>query len=188
MKYVSIDLETTGLCHSTCQIIEFGAVIDDLGDLKPIEECPTFHCYLLPKIVPSIYAGEPYALSMHPEIFRRIAVREEGYEYIKYEELAAKFADWLREQDVNLHFTAAGKNFATFDKLFLDRVPGWNDELKIRHRVIDPAMLYWLPSENEQLPNLETCLDRAGIPKTVQHTAVEDALDVVRLIREKIIN
>ena len=40
MKYISIDLETTGLSSETCEVIEFGAVLDDLTTLQPIESLP----------------------------------------------------------------------------------------------------------------------------------------------------
>ena len=80
MQYVSIDIETTGLDEYTCDTIEFGAIIDNLNFQKPFDELPKFHAYVvLPR-----YQGEPYALSMHAEIFRRIANREEPYEYLLY--------------------------------------------------------------------------------------------------------
>jgi len=47
MKYVSIDIEATGLDHTYCQMIEFGAVLDDLRHQRPLDELPQFHCYVL---------------------------------------------------------------------------------------------------------------------------------------------
>ena len=47
MKYVSIDIETTGLHEDECDIIEFGAVIDDLRVMAPISKLPVFHCYFI---------------------------------------------------------------------------------------------------------------------------------------------
>lgn len=42
MKYVSVDIETTGLDHDLCQIIEFTAVLADSA--KPFQEVMlTFH-------------------------------------------------------------------------------------------------------------------------------------------------
>jgi len=43
-KYVSLDIETTGLNPENCQVLEIGAVIDD--GTTPIEDCPTFQCYV----------------------------------------------------------------------------------------------------------------------------------------------
>ena len=62
--YVSIDIETTGLDWRTCQIIEIGAVIDDFK--TAIVDLPTFRCY----VDQGLFYGEPFALSMHAEIFR----------------------------------------------------------------------------------------------------------------------
>ena len=94
MKYVSIDLETTGLDPETCDIIEIGAVIDDLeargeqGEARlPIKDLPKFHAY----VVKESYQGEPYALSMHPKIFKRIATKEDGYLYLQPEEVGKVF-------------------------------------------------------------------------------------------------
>ena len=98
MKYVSIDLETTGLDPENNDIIEFGAVIDDLRDMKPVEELPRFHAY----IVKDEYKGQPYALSMHPTIFRRIATREEGYNYLYPNTLGKAFLDFLVEHGFEL--------------------------------------------------------------------------------------
>ena len=55
MRYVSIDLETTGLDAINNDIIEFGAVLDDLADMKPLEELPRFHAY----ICKEEYRGQP---------------------------------------------------------------------------------------------------------------------------------
>ena len=73
MKICSLDLEMTGLDIETCDILEFGCVLDDLSNQRPIEELPTFECYFSPVREGGTYQGSPYALQMHPEIFRRIA-------------------------------------------------------------------------------------------------------------------
>ena len=177
MKYISIDLETTGLDPSSCQVLEIGAIIDDLSDQKPIEELPRFHTYVVHEII----MGQPYALSMHAEIFKRIALKTEPYQYLRPEEIEPKFGCWLWENSVSV-FTPAGKNFATFDKPFLETLPGWKENIKARHRVIDPAILYWKPTD-DRLPGTEDCMHRAGLGKTVAHTALEDAEVVIELIR-----
>ena len=43
MKYISIDIETTGLDPENCQILSIGAVIEDTLNQLPFEELPTFH-------------------------------------------------------------------------------------------------------------------------------------------------
>jgi oligoribonuclease len=82
----------------------------------------------------------------------------------------------------------AGKNVAGFDIPFLSTLYGFNKEdnfndfFKFAHRTIDPAMLY-LQSTDNKPPSLNECLSRAGINKTVDHTAVGDALDVIRCLK-----
>jgi len=181
-KYVSIDIETTGLNPEHCQILEIGAVIDD--GTAPIEDCPTFHCY----IDHSLLLGESYALSMHPTILRRIATKEEGYTYLQSWEVATRFCDFLKEHGLdpeNEKVFVAGKNYASFDARFLAKLTNWDKHIKTHHRILDPAALYWQPeTDGARLPDTKTCMDRAGIPGEVAHTAVEDAIVVVRLIRQ----
>ena len=178
MKYISIDLETTGLNPDTCQIIEFAAIIDDCVSLP--SSLPSFHCYL----PDDYYCGEPYALSMHPTIFRRIATKEKPYQYVPLKRLASEFAKFLDKNGLRQPITAAGKNFASFDLRFLRRVPNWEKMIDIRHRILDPAPFFWIPVlDGERLPNLALCLERAGIHKEVAHNALDDAMDVVHLIR-----
>jgi len=180
IPYVSIDLETTGINHDTCMLLEFGAVIDDW--VRPIDKLPRFHCYMDNG---PVISGEPYAFSMHPTMLRRIANREEGYQYCKGgKALKNSFLKFLIEhgviKDEREAFIPAGKNFGSFDRQFLNKLDGWN--VKMHHRAIDPTMLFWIPGEVP--PNLEECKKRAGLSNTeVLHTAIDDALDVVRCVR-----
>ena len=41
MKYISIDIETTGLDRDLCQVLSIGAVIEDTNNIKPLEFEPT---------------------------------------------------------------------------------------------------------------------------------------------------
>lgn len=182
MQYCSIDIETTGLNPRTCDVIEVGAVIDDLKDPKPLEDLPTFHCYVLP-FDDDIYTGEPYALSMHGEIFKRIATKVPKYDYLKPEEVGPAMLAWFQGNNIEGRITPAGKNFASFDKQFLERLPNFVENISFNHRTIDPAMLYWRPEEDVKLPDQNTCLERAKISEEVSHTALEDALQVVKLLR-----
>jgi len=185
-RYVSIDIETTGLNPEHCQILEIGAVIDDC--LTPIEECPTFHCYLDHGLI----LGEPPALAMHQAIIGRIAAHEEGYDYVPSWNAAYKFRDFLKQHGLNPEnepTVVAGKNYASFDARFLCKLTGWNEHIKVHHRVLDPAAMYWQPEiDGMALPDTKTCMERAGIGGEVAHTAVEDARVIARLIRHAIVN
>jgi DNA polymerase III epsilon subunit-like protein len=178
--YVSIDIETTGLDPSHDQILEIGAVLDTWD--RPVEDLPRFHCYVAHEHV----QGSPYALSMHPTILRRIATKEKGYDYLGPGNVADAFLYWLLDEKINPQcprITCAGKNFGSFDRQFLTRLPDWDGTIPMQHRSIDPGNLYWDPRIDRGLPDLKTCMGRAGIGGEVAHTAVEDALVVVKLIR-----
>jgi len=84
----------------------------------------------------------------------------------------------------SLTINVAGKNFGTFDKLFLDELPWWRKLIKIRQRIIDPSVLYCKWDEDESIPSLKKCKERAGIDGEVTHTAIEDAWDVVQMLRK----
>jgi len=177
MKYVSIDLETTGLDEETCQTIEIGAVIDDTSHETPIDQLPTFHCY----VTHPIYCGEPFALNMHADIFKKLSDRPEGWRYETIDSVANVFQAWIAK-----HFeepaTIAGKNFMGYDMNFLKKIPQFQRN-QFKHRCIDPAMLFWDRKNDTELPNLKTCMERAGIPGEVTHTALEDAFQVIKLLR-----
>jgi len=182
--YVSIDIETTGLNPENCQVLEIGAVIDD--GTTPIEDCPTFHRY----VDHGLILGEPFAVSMHPTILRRIATHEEGYTYLQPWEVATRFCDFLKKNGLdpeNEKIVVAGKNYASFDARFLSKITSWDKHVQVHHRILDPAALYWRPEiDGVGLPNTKTCMERAGINGEVAHTAIEDAQMVVRLIRRAI--
>lgn len=196
MIYVSIDIETTGLNPESHQILQIGAVIEDTATVKPLSELPKISLTLEHEE----YVGQPTALSMNSwilDILSRVdrLNKEDRLEYRKQKGivpvgLAAKqFHLWLlqngfkKEESGQIKITAAGKNFGTFDKLFLQKLPLWSSQVQIKQRVIDPAVLCTEWTEDEDLPNLNTCIKRLGLIGEVTHDAVQDALDVIRVIR-----
>ena len=78
----------------------------------------------------------------------------------------------------------AGKNFGTFDKLFLQQLPWWQKLIRTRQRVLDPAILMVDWKNDTSLPNLTTCKERAGVDGIVTHNALEDAWDVIEVLRK----
>src|SRR5690349_12095405 len=68
MKYVSIDLETTGLDPENCVILELAAIIEDTKTQLPREQCPIFHRYVDHG---NRLAGEPYALVMNAALMKK---------------------------------------------------------------------------------------------------------------------
>lgn len=196
MKYVSIDIETCGLNKKKCDIIQFAATIDDLSDVKPLDRLPTFQAHF----IKNNYKGEPFALSMHQAIFKKIALasqrrveeNEFGDKFMKIKDLPIAFKNFLTgngfEEDKwgKIRVNVAGKNVAMFDMPFLnENIKDWKG-VSFLHRVIDPAILYYQPGD-VCLPDSKLCMERAGLAGEVAHTALEDTLMVVKLIRHKLL-
>jgi oligoribonuclease len=189
MKYISIDVETTGLNPLYHQILEFGAVIDALpervgGAFVPIDQLPKFHAY----VKHSMVSGSAFALSMHPKILRKIADQKDEEDedaiFVEPRELPIVFMEWCQSYNID-KITPLGKNFGIFDAQFLKRLPDWENQVKMGHRCLDPAM-YWISPNDDVPPDLSTCLKRAGFDSAVKHNAVCDALDTILVFREGI--
>jgi hypothetical protein len=198
MKYVSIDIETTGLDPQRCQVLQIGAVIEDTNYVVPLDTLPTFNCI----VEHPEYTGQPMALSMNANILKILSgleglEKDSRVDYRKQHNIipvgmvAQSFAFWLLANGFyssatgGVKINAAGKNFATFDKIFLQALPNWQTKIQMRQRVIDPAILFvdWLGDDS--LPNLNQCIQRAVLTGEVSHDALQDAVDVVRVIRAK---
>lgn len=83
-----------------------------------------------------------------------------------------------------VNINCAGKNFGTFDKLFLEKLPRWQQAIRIRQRIIDPSILFVKWKDDSEIPGLSKCKERAGMSKVVTHNALEDAWDIVQLLRK----
>lgn len=182
MLFLSVDLETTGLNHKECQILEIAAVLADTCNLdSPVESFPVFHRKIFWKQI----RGEPYALWINRELIKAIPP-EKTDEYIFVHEIWTELANWLEKKgfsDKN-KLTLAGKNFGMFDSKFLNEVPIWNWSW-FRHRILDPGMLYFNPMRDATVPDSKECIKRAKInwDESKLHTAVDDARLVVELLR-----
>lgn len=81
------------------------------------------------------------------------------------------------------HLNVAGKNFHSGDQSYIERLPRWKQIFRIRHRHIDPSVLFVDWKNDESMPNLGVCKERAKVDGIVTHDALEDAWDVVQLLR-----
>ena len=176
MKYLSIDIETTGLDPVDCQVLEFAAVLADTEDVEtPVTGLRYFHTRVMPRA--GRIHGELVAIGMHAKLFQDL-IRGPS---IRDCDLLDMFVDWAGAQGLSQAYTVAGKNFQGFDVKFLEMLPGYYGGM-FKHRVMDPAMLF-MRATDTSVPSLLVCKQRAGIDTPVAHTALEDARDVVRLIR-----
>lgn len=106
MKYISIDIETTGLDPENCQVLSIGAVIEDTNDIKPLADLPTFHGAILPNRI----EGDPYAINLNRDLLQTIVQYQTakpserdlietttGMRFYKKEDIVEAFYYWLAE-------------------------------------------------------------------------------------------
>ena len=157
----------------------------------PLADLPTFRY----RVKAAIYAGEPYALSLHSKFLMDMANLQPtpGFEYCRVPHadiigssysLISRLDYWLKTHDVPYNFQVAGKNFANFDARFIRRLPNAKS-LKWYHGILDPGSM-WMRKEDSCVPTTATCIDRANIQKISgePHTAIHDALVVCALVRK----
>jgi len=194
LRYISVDIETTGLEPEIHQIIEFAAVLDDLEELRDVNNLPRFHAYVRPR--DGIYRVSEYCLGLHVNIWKKLSghlALEPGEQIVYDDELPGLFWRWLSKVNWPLKakmqratfeaVTVSGKNFASFDEKFIVRLPQWKEhEIRFHHRKLDPAVYFARPTD-KVVPDTNECLQRAGIEATTDHRAVGDALNVIRLLR-----
>ena len=226
MRYVSIDIETSGLDPEKNKVLSIGAIIEDTENPLPFLECPRFNVIILQNEI----VGSPRAISMNQSIISAMGnylegskeTREKlllaesckydgGYQYREQDEVVAAFYRFLFANGygyelgpgdvVNtidgieypaiggktkpITINVAGKNFGTFDKLFLQQLPWWQKLIRVRQRILDPGILFVDWKNDESIPSLFTCKERAGVEGIVTHNALEDAWDVIELLRKK---
>jgi hypothetical protein len=68
--------------------------------------------------------------------------------------------------------------------LFLQELPWWQKLIRTRQRVLDPAILCVDWVNDSSLPSLTVCKERKGVQGIVTHNALEDAWDVIEVLRK----
>lgn len=180
MRYVAMDIETSGLDPERCQVLELAAVVE-MDWKTPVRHLPTFRALVNTGPI----TGEPTALAMNAELIREMA----GAPKCDLDGAIIDLAGFL-----DLHFpdrhdrgrgvTIAGKNFGAFDYAFLRRAKAW-ELIRPKHRFIDVGNLWWNPRTDPCLPSLTECRVSAGVPFRPEHSAVEDCLSVVECVRAR---
>lgn len=184
MKFVSLDIETTGLDPYRHQILQIGAIVEDTNNPLEYDEIPKFERLIRHQEI----IGQPYALNMNSGIIAKLAESDKYGTPIQGAVL--DLYEWLLEHlgvplTGKLRPTWAGANIADFDIRFLEEVSNWKQYFENAGRVIDPSILYVDWKTSTRLPSLQKCLDSAGIVKTVKHDALEDAWDIICLLRKQ---
>jgi len=132
-----------------------------------------------------------YVAAQHLLTTDKEYTQDDPWTYYCYpEKFEALFGLWLcrvlpvSSDAPEVKINVAGKNPGTFDIPFLEALPEWEGVVKFRRRVLDPAS-HCIQPDDEHIPDLQECLKRCGFESTVQHTAVEDAIDIIRVIRQR---
>lgn len=175
MRYVSIDIETTGLDPEKHQILEIAAIIEDTEQLLNFDEIPKFRVLLYHEEM----LGTLEAMVMNLELLREMG----NSSLTMPSNTFVKFQKFLKENEIVTPIVIAGKNFQGFDKRFLEKLVAWNP-LAFSRRVLDPAILFVDWEKDENLPSLSECYTRAGLGKIEnEHSALHDAYNVIMCIR-----
>jgi oligoribonuclease len=186
MRYVSLDLETTGGNADRHQIIELAAVIEDTRQLRPLPELPAFR-----RVVRHAeYVGTAGALALNARLLEELARKDDNPELCTPLELVPQLREFLLRHGFKpdkkdcVAVTLAGKNIGSFDVPFLRQLPGWGTLVRHEPALLDPAAFYLNWRKDTRLPTMSICKARAHFADdTVAHQALADALDVVELLR-----
>lgn len=189
MKFVSIDVETTGLDSEKHQILQLAAVIVDTKESS--DKWATFNEIVYP--TNGQLVGDIFALNMNKDLIEKI-LKSDKREVVKVEDLYFRFYRFLihnlytgMESNTvfaKIKITPAGKNFSNLDSKFIQKLPEFDKGLiQFSHRTLDPGSMY-VTEDDVEVPNLEQCKVRSGLfeDNSVSHDALDDAMDVAILV------
>ena len=198
MKYVSLDIETTGLEPKRPEnIIGLSFVVEDTDRPDvPLRNLPS----LTLVIDQGRFEGEPYALSLNSWLFDMIVDSRKGkdtqyrvvswgdgnalhntlYGYVPYGGWEHLVLDFLEAHFGNKSITVAGKNVAGFDMQFMTQII----QRRFKHRVIDVGSVFADFIRPNPIPSLDELKKEHGMGD-VSHDMYDDALDVIALLRKK---
>ncbi len=178
MKYLSIDLEATGLGEN-CQIIEFAMVPFDTQFRRleePLARSVYIHCPSFEDLKPTL---DPWVREHNEKIIRK--AHAEGLMLSEFKEWLKKY---LESPEVKNYFQTQkivlfGKSMNAIDLPFMNRDLGWEFMRRyFHHRILDLSSvgysmvdMGYLPQGMDSGTNLMNHLGMGD----VAHTALEDA-------------
>lgn len=201
MKYVAIDIETTGLDWERDQVLQIALVIEDTtvvtAEGPAVEELSTWEGLVWHERI----EGDPIALKMNAELievlafdflapgagFTRFLRGREVRVWPSFDVATRRALEWLAKEHGTANdandpvgaYVAAGKNIVGFDLQFMPR----RFRQCFHHRVIDVGSVAmgamrgtW---SGKRVPGLAELHDGAAT-----HDALDDARNVVRLLRK----
>lgn len=178
MKYLSIDLEATGLGEN-CQIIEFAMIPFDTQFKRleePLARSVYIHCPSFEDLKPTL---DPWVREHNEKIIRK--AHSEG---LMLSEFKVWLQKYLESPEVRNYFQSQkivlfGKSMNAIDLPFMNRDLGWEFMRKyFHHRILDLSSIGYgmvdlgnLPQGMDSGTNL---MNHLGMGE-VAHTALEDA-------------
>lgn len=160
MNLVVLDIETTGLDPTMDQILEIYTYQLDITEKQFNPKNVFWEMVKWERL-----CGQAYALKMNMELIERSQKVGSWVHDVK-----KKLDDWFF--NIPQPITLVGKNIAGFDKPFIEISLG--TKLPVDYRSIDPTIFHAFP-DDERLPNLKLCAERAGYDLNKAHTAEADA-------------
>lgn len=178
MKYISLDLETTGLkVKEFSRIIGLSMVIEDTENIQDVYELP--HLTFL--VNQGEFVGEPYALSMseNSKFLRMIATNDRSLcDILSPDEAKARIKHFVKFHFPDRKPIVAGQNVGTFDLRFLSEL---EDLFCFRTIECGSVFIDWKRGGPQSLLNVKKKL---GVEGEVTHNMYDDALDVIRCLRK----
>lgn len=187
MKYLSFDLEATGLREHDL-IIEF-ACVPFCTETKSLATDLTFHCFVqCPSFEELKDDLDPWVVENNEQLIRK--AHSEGLTISEFKE---KLLNYLSSQEMLKYFdqskiTLFGKSMAAIDLPFLNRDLGWNTMRKyFEHRQLDLSSVAYSMIDLGHLP--QKCTSGSELMKElgfgdVAHTALEDAINTAKMYLE----
>tara|TARA_B100000925_G_scaffold268575_1_gene229803 strand:+ start:608 stop:1195 length:588 start_codon:yes stop_codon:yes gene_type:complete len=186
MKYISIDIEATGL-EENALIIEFAAVPID-ADRKHIASDLAFHSYVwcppFEKLKPDL---NEWVIQNNESLINK--ANKSG---LKLNNFRTKVLDYFNssaiknyQNDKYNNYTLLGKSMNSIDLPFLNRDLGWNTMKSLfHHQVLDVSSVVRLAIDLKKLP--KECTSGSHLSNylgfgEVDHTALEDAVVTAKI-------
>jgi len=187
MKYLSFDLEATGLREDDL-IIEFACVPFDAATSTLASEL-TFHCFVECPSFEKLKSGlDPWVIENNEGLINK--AHSEG---LSMDDFKTQLVEYLTSKPVKDYFnqkkiTLFGKSMAAIDLPFLNRDLGWNTMRQyFEHRQLDLSSVAYSMIDLGHLP--ERCTSGSELMRElgfgdVAHTALEDAINTAKMYLE----
>jgi oligoribonuclease len=179
MRYLALDIETTGLDPLKHSILEVAFVEEDTLYPEVSVEDLSYTRWI---IKPTDACWNDYAMDMHWHGGLLHEAKRRGLSRPQAAESILSFLRYYKDRRGIGKIVLAGKNVAGFDIPFLRNFVGAELDDLIDYRTIDPGSMF-LSLGDGKPPSLSTILQHIGCHKDVAHKAVGDARDVIRCVR-----